>query len=270
MKKRSEVKRSFIMKKIIQDFEVVENISLNNAHFILKLNSPSDLPDIMPGQFAEVLVPDLRTTFLRRPFSIHDADHKKKTISFFIKCVGEGTAKLRTLKKDDILNMMLPLGNSFGIDAKGKSLLVGGGCGIAPLFYLAKCLHKGKNDLDILMGAGSKNDIALADELKNFGNLYITTEDGTEGEKGLVTDHSIFQELSSAYSKIFCCGPESMMKKVASLAKKNSVDCEVSLENTMACGIGACLCCVTETVDGNKCVCTDGPVFNIKSLKWQI
>jgi dihydroorotate dehydrogenase electron transfer subunit len=131
-------------------------------------------------------------------------------------------------------------------------------------------LHKGKNELDILMGARSKNDITLVNELKKFGDVYITTEDGTDGEKGMVTDHSIFQELSSTYSKIFCCGPESMMKKVASIAKKNSVNCEVSLENTMACGIGACLCCVTETVDGNKCVCTDGPVFNIKSLKWQI
>ena len=258
------------MKKIIQDFEVAENISLNDTHFILKLNSPTKLPELLPGQFAQVLVPDSGITFLRRPFSICDADYKKNTISFFIKYVGGGTARLRMMKKGDMLNAMLPLGNSFGLDVKGKALLVGGGCGLAPLVHLAKCLHEKKTAMDILVGAGSKNDIFFVDELEKSGGVFITTEDGTEGEKGLVTEHSVLKKLSLEYSKLFCCGPEPMMKAVASLAKENAVDCEVSLENTMACGIGACLCCVTDTVDGHKCVCTDGPVFNTKLLKWRI
>ena len=257
------------MKKIIQDFEVRENKSLSNVHFILELRSPSELPDIFPGQFAEVLVPDATHTFLRRPFSIHDVDFKNHTISFFIKCVGEGSTKLRTLQKGDMLNVMLPLGNTFGLDLTGKALLVGGGCGVAPLFFLAKCLHEKNIALDILFGACRKEDISLVNEMEKFGNVHVTTEDGSMGEKGLVTAHTVLKDISS-YSKIFCCGPEPMMKAVAALAKKNSVDCEVSLENTMACGLGACLCCVTETVEGNKCVCTDGPVFNINSLKWQI
>lgn len=258
------------MKKIIQDFEISENISLNDHHYILKLVSPTELPEILPGQFAEVLVPDSPATFLRRPFSIHNIDIRKSEISLFIKCLGNGTAKLRTLRRGDMLNIMLPLGNSFGLDVKGKVLLIGGGCGMAPLFYLAKSLYAKKIEIDILIGAKNKEDISLVDELKKFGNIYITTEDGSEGEKGLATEHSLFENIKNQYSKIFCCGPEPMMKAVASIAKKYSTECEVSLENTMACGVGACLCCVTETVDGHKCVCTDGPVFNIKSLKWQI
>jgi len=258
------------MKKIIQDFEVAENRSLNASHYILKLKSPTELPEILPGQFAEVLVHDSASTFLRRPLSIHNVDIKKNELSFFIKCVGEGTAKLRMLKKGDFLNVMFPLGNSFGLDIKGKALLVGGGCGAAPLFYLAKYLSDKKVEVEILLGARSKDELSLVEELMKFGNVHITTEDGSLGEKGLATEHSVFKNIKNKFSKIICCGPEPMMKAVASIAKKNSIECEVSLENTMACGIGACLCCVTETVDGHKCVCTDGPVFNIKSLKWQI
>jgi len=257
------------MKRIIQDFEVAENISLNNLHYVLKLVSPCELPEILPGQFAEVLVPDSKFTFLRRPLSIHDVSLRERSVSFFIKCVGEGTAKLRTLKKGDTLNVMFPLGNGFGLDVIGKVLLVGGGCGVAPLYYLAKALHQNKIEIDILIGAKSSDDISYIDSLKKFGNIFTTTEDGSHGEKGFATQHSVMKNLKG-YSKIFCCGPEPMMKAVASLAKKDSVECEVSLENTMACGIGACLCCVTDTVDGHKCVCTDGPVFNINLLKWQI
>jgi len=257
------------MKKIIQDFEVEENVCLNNVHYILKLASPSALPEIQPGQFAEVLVPGTTHTFLRRPFSIHDVDPANNSFSFFIKCVGEGSAKLKTLKKGDLLNVMLPLGNSFGVDIKGKALLVGGGCGVAPLYYLAKRLYEKNIEMDILIGAAGKSDVSLISEMEKFGRVHVTTEDGSIGEKGLVTAHSILNNIS-LYAKIFCCGPEPMMKAVAKLAAANSIACEVSLENTMACGIGACLCCVTDTVDGHKCVCTDGPVFNIKSLKWQI
>jgi len=205
---------------------------------------------------------------LRRPFSIHNVNYKKNTISFFIKCVGEGTARLRMLKKGDIINVLFPLGNTFDTDIKGNALLIGGGCGIAPLYYLAKCLHEKNIELDILIGAKNINDISLADEFKKLGNVHISTEDGTAGIMGLVTNHPILDNINSGYEKIFCCGPEPMMKAVALIAKNKNINCEVSLENTMACGIGACLCCVTDTVDGNKCVCTDGPVFNIKSLKW--
>ena len=101
---------------------------------------------------------------------------------------------------------MLPLGNSFGIDVNGKALLIGGGCGVAPLFYLAKCLSEKKIEMDILFGAASIDDVSLLSEMKKFGKVFITTEDGSLGEKGLVTAHSILKDVKS-YTKIFCCGP---------------------------------------------------------------
>jgi dihydroorotate dehydrogenase electron transfer subunit len=258
------------VKKIIQDFEVASNIDLTESHYVIKLSSPTELPEIFPGQFAEVLVPDSSVAFLRRPLSIFDVNYKRNEMKFLIKCVGEGTAKLRSLKKGDMLNVMFPLGNSFDLDIKGNAMLVGGGCGVAPLYMLAKSLHEKNAGVNIFIGAKSKMDLLLAEELKSFGNVYLTTEDGSEGEKGLVTNHSMMKAIAADSDKIYCCGPEPMMKAVASFANKVTVPCEVSLENTMACGIGACLCCITETIEGNKCVCTEGPVFNTKSLKWQI
>ena len=101
-----------------------------------------------------------------------------------------------------------------------------------------------------------------------FGDLYLTTEDGSEGEKGYVTNHSILKE--KRFDRIATCGPKPMMMSVARYAKQNDIECEVSLENDMACGLGACLCCVEDTTDGHICVCTEGPVLNIKKLLWQL
>jgi len=169
------------------------------------------------------------------------------------------------------LNVIFPLGNGFTIpSAKEQVLLVGGGCGIAPLLYLAQVLSREVIDVNILLGARSSIDLVELEQYAIYGKVFTTTEDGSHGEKGFVTDHTIFGDKMDSFSKIYCCGPEPMMKAVASKAKANSVWCEVSLENTMACGFGVCLCCVTETIQGHKCVCTDGPVFNINQLKWQI
>ncbi len=104
------------------------------------------------------------------------------------------------------------------------------------------------------------------EEFEKYGRVFITTEDGSEGEKGFVTDHSIFKERE--FDRIYSCGPTPMMKAVGNYAIKNNTFCEVSLENTMGCGIGACLCCVTDTTEGRVCVCTEGTVFNIAKLKW--
>lgn len=257
------------MKKFVQDLQVVEKVELNTYHFLLRLQAPIELPRILPGQFTEVWVENSQATFLRRPLSIHDVDIQQNTISFYIKCVGPATIKLRELQKGDFVNVMYPLGNSFSLETEDPVLIVGGGCGVAPLLYLAKYLKANHKRVTVLIGARSANDIAEIKEYSEVGTLLLTTEDGSKGEKGLVTDHSIFRNIEQ-YKRIYCCGPEVMMKALASIAKKNKIACEVSLENTMACGIGACLCCVTETVDGHQCVCTEGPVFNINQLKWQI
>lgn len=255
------------MSKHIEDLKILENKRISTDFYILELLSEKDLPMIKPGQFVQVRVDGSSETFLRRPISIHDVDYKRNTIKLLIQVAGKGTLTLTQLRVGDMLNLVYPLGNSFGIPAENdKILLVGGGCGIAPLLYLGKYLKSIGYVPDILLGFRNKSRIIEYEAYSEIGNVYLTTEDGSLGEKGYVTDHSVLSEVK--YDRIYCCGPESMMKAVAGYALRHNSICEVSLENLMACGIGACLCCIVDTVKGNLCSCIDGPVFNITDLKW--
>jgi dihydroorotate dehydrogenase electron transfer subunit len=253
------------MKKII-DFTIQENRRLNADTFLLVLHS-SELPEIKAGQFVNVKVEDSPATFLRRPISIHDIDEAKGLLYLMVKIAGNGTERLSKLVPGERLNIVLPLGNGFTLPQQGRCVLIGGGVGIAPLLHLSKELKLRGIEAVVLIGTRSEKDIVLKEEYEKYAKVYYTTEDGSYGEKGYPTQHSILKEH---FDHIYCCGPLPMMKAVATYAYQNNIDCEVSLENMMACGIGACLCCVNDTKEGHKCVCTDGPVFNINDLKWQI
>jgi dihydroorotate dehydrogenase electron transfer subunit len=255
------------MSKRIEDLKVLENKRLTNDIFLLELLAADKLPDFKPGQFVQVRVDGSPETFLRRPISIHDVDYERNTFKLMIQIAGKGTSALSDLGRGDFVNLIYPLGNSFSLPAvSNKVLLVGGGCGVAPLLFLGKYLRSNGYVPDVLLGFRNKKRIIEYREYLKIGNVFLTTEDGSEGEKGYVTDHSIFS--AGHYDKIYCCGPDSMMKAIAGYCKKIGISCEVSLENLMACGIGACLCCIVDTVNGNLCSCTDGPVFDIKDLKW--
>ncbi|MCB9017249.1 MAG: dihydroorotate dehydrogenase electron transfer subunit [Prevotellaceae bacterium] len=258
------------MRKYLLDLTVSSNEKLSGNYILMKLTSEEKLPEMLPGQFAEVRVDGSPSTFLRRPISIHYVDRNTNELWFLIQLVGDGTRKLADLKKGDLLNVMLPLGNSFSMPTTEQKelLLVGGGVGTAPMLMLGSVLKNLGFEPTFLLGARSKKDLLQLDKFEAYGNVFVTTEDATYGEKGFVTNHSILKQKK--FDKIYTCGPTPMMKAVAAYASKNGIECEVSLENTMACGIGACLCCVTDTKEGHKCVCSDGPVFNIKDLKWQI
>jgi dihydroorotate dehydrogenase electron transfer subunit len=258
------------MKKFIIDLVVKKNEALNNQYSLLILTSSEKLPEILPGQFAEVKIEDSPSTFLRRPISINYVDYETNELWLLIQIVGKGTQKLCELKSGDQLNLIFPLGNSFSMpeNKDARILLTGGGVGIAPLLFLASYLNARGYTCNFLIGGRTKENLLLLNEFERFGTIFTTTEDGSYGERGLLTEHSLLK--ASKFDYIYSCGPTPMMKAVASYALKNKINCEVSLENTMACGFGACLCCVTETTEGNLCVCTDGPVFNITKLKWQI
>lgn len=254
------------MKKYIHNFIVESNVPFSLDYFILNLKCPTELPCILPGQFAEVLVHNSKTTYLRRPLSIYEADYEQNTMSFLVKKVGDGTIALSQLKEGEQLNVVYPLGNSFSLPEGEKALLVGGGVGIAPMLLLARTLKQKGFKPDILIGGRTENDIIEPEKYKLYGEVYITTDDGSLGVKGNVTNHPVFSENIHTYAAVYACGPDPMMKAVARIAEKQNIPCEISLENTMACGIGACLCCVVETVDGNKTTCIEGPVFNSKKL----
>jgi dihydroorotate dehydrogenase electron transfer subunit len=253
--------------KRVQDFKFKDYKWLNYQNYILTLKTSDSIAEIKPGNFAELKIPNAPDVFLRRPLSILDVDHVKNTISFYVKIIGKGTEKLGKLRDGDKVSVIYPLGNSFSVNGTKKALLVGGGSGIAPFILLGRELKQKGIDITFLIGARTKEDVLLTDEFKKLGEVLVTTEDGTMGQTGLVTHHSVFTE-AFLFDKIYTCGPDPMMKAIAKIAEEKGVDCEASLENMMACGFGACLCCVVETNGGNKCVCTEGPVFNTKELVW--
>lgn len=259
------------MKKYIVDLQLTAVERLNARYVLLKATDPEKaLPEMLPGQFAELRIDGSKTTFLRRPISIHMVDYDTNTISFLVATIGDGTRALAQLQVGDTLNAVLPLGNGFTLPVKPdeRILLVGGGVGVAPLLYMGAYMRARGFEPTFLLGARSAADLLRLDAYKALGNVYVTTEDGSMGEKGFVTQHTLLQR--ERFTRISTCGPKPMMVAVAKYARQSGTPCEVSLENMMACGVGACLCCVEDTQAGHVCVCKDGPVFNVEDLKWQI
>ena len=258
------------MKKYVLDLTVKSVERIHERYVLLKLTDKERLPEMMPGQFVEVRVDDSPSTFLRRPISINFVDYDLNELWLLVATIGNGTRRLAQLKAGEKLNCVLPLGNGFTLSEKqsagGTSLLVGGGVGVAPLLYLGSKLKLNGQEPTFLLGARSARDLLLLDEFRKYGRVMITTEDGSEGEKGFVTNHSVLQ--NECFGHIQCCGPTPMMKAVAHYSRQAGVECEVSLENLMASGTGARPCCVEKTTEGNLCVCKDGPVFNVNRLMW--
>lgn len=254
------------MKKIL-DTTLVAVEWLNAKNVLLTLTASQQMPEMLPGQFVEVRIDNAPDVFLRRPISIHFFDSQKNLLYLMVQVVGKGTKRMAALNVGDVLNLILPLGNTFSIpESPQRLLLVGGGVGVAPLLYLGAELKKKGHRVTFLLGARTANDLLRMEAFKGYGDVYVTTEDASWGEKGFVTQHSLLQQQN--FDFIYTCGPTPMMQAVARYAKEKGIPCEASLENTMACGLGACLCCVTDTQHGHKCVCSDGPIFNINELKW--
>lgn len=258
------------MKKFCIDLTVSSAEMITSHHVLLKLTDVNPLPEMLPGQFVEVRVDGSETTFLRRPISINFVDYASNELHLLVHVVGDGTAQLAKLQVGAKVNCVLPLGNGFTMpQAVGaKHLLVGGGVGVAPLLYLGQKIKEAGATPVFLLGARTAADLLMLHEFEKIGTVHVTTEDGSLGEKGFVTNHSVLD--NEKFDCIQVCGPKPMMVAVARYAKPRNIACEVSLENMMACGLGACLCCVEKTVEGNLCVCKEGPVFNIEKLLWQI
>jgi dihydroorotate dehydrogenase electron transfer subunit len=255
------------MKKYLLDLKVKSVDRIHERYVLIKLTDDKPLPDMLPGQFVEVRVDGSPATFLRRPISINFVDRGQNELWLLVATIGEGTRNMAKLKDGDTLNCLLPLGNGFTPARQDeKVLLIGGGVGVAPLLYMGAQMLQMGNEPTFLLGARTAKDLLLLDIFNRYGRVFVTTEDGSEGEKGFVTNHSILQD--GRFDRISTCGPTPMMKAVARFAREKGIVCEASLENLMACGLGACLCCVEKTTEGNLCVCKDGPVFDVKRLLW--
>lgn len=208
--------------------------------------------DCKPGQFFLLRAWNMEP-LLSRPISIHTLDEEK--ITFLYSVIGKGTEILAKLKNGDEIKLTGPLGNGFDVEKiSGKVALVAGGIGIAPMFYLIDQLKNCEIDLY----AGFRNKSKIVDNVSNYvNNLFLSTENGESGHKGYVTDLL----KPENYDVVICCGPEVMMAVVMKMCAAENVSCYVSLENRMACGIGACLVCTCKTKNGRKRTCKEGPVF---------
>lgn len=214
------------------------------------------------GQFISVYCKD-KTKLLPRPISICQINKEEGTLRIVYRVVGGGTTEMSTYKAGDSIELMGPLGNGFMQREGKKAILIGGGIGIPPMAQLAAEL---KDKAKVQIVAGYRDELFLTEELKSNGTLYIATEDGSTGTKGTVID--AIKEQAVAGDVIYACGPTPMLKAIKEYALENGIECQLSLEERMACGIGACLACVCKTKEkdehsnvNNKRICKDGPVF---------
>lgn len=239
--------------------------SLEYIHLKLQISSKNFNP--FPGQFVMLSKNEFDQTF-PRPFSIFNFE--KEEIELLIKKVGKITKKISELKKGDTLNILGPLGNFF--QKKENVLLVAGGYGIAPIyFYLKK--YKNLKNLKLFYGGKGKKDILFLKEigkLLNKDSIFITTEDGSFGEKGLVVKPFInFLKSNRKNFTIYSCGPLSLFKSLNKISKKNGLKLYTSMDPLMACGFGICFACAIPTKFGNLCACTEGPIFDSSIIDWE-
>jgi len=232
-------------KKIAKD--VYEMVLEGNTSYIRR-----------PGQFINI---ELEGFYLRRPISI--CEYTENTIRIIYKIVGEGTQELSTLKPGRVLDILTGLGNGFDISKSQKPLLIGGGVGTPPMYELCKQLIKQGKKPIVVLGFNSKEDVFYEEEFKNLGaEVHISTADGSYGTKGFVTD--IIKSLNN-YDYYYTCGPKNMLKAVYDLIE---TDGELSFEERMGCGFGACMGCSCKTKNGSKRVCLNGPVFSKEEVIW--
>ena len=252
--------------------EILENAEVAAGYRRLALKAPGISAAAAPGQFVHVRIPGLEPTALRRPFSIYDAADGVLTLLY--KTVGRGTAALATAKPGDAASVLGPLGHGFPMKCGGAALLVGGGFGVAPLYFLARSLKAaGHADVSLFVGGRTATDLLALDRFEALGvPVHSATNDGSAGVQGLVTDPlddeliRLRQERRSF--EIFACGPDPMLKAVAMRATGTGSPGWISMDRHMVCGVGACYACIQKTVRGNSRCCIEGPVFAAADLVW--
>jgi dihydroorotate dehydrogenase electron transfer subunit len=249
--------------------KVKENIALNNNHNLLTLSLPDGAPEPLPGQFYMIEVNKGSDPLLKRAFSLFRRTSEGFQVMYRIQ--GRGTSLLREMKTEDTLEVLGPLGTPYPLPYGDQvPLVVAGGIGIASVFPFLQA-YKGKASL--FYGARSGDEVFMLDEMRTTGReVYISTDDGSMGTKGNIVDllDNYLEENSTDIRKfvLYACGPHSMLKSVSKIAALRGMTAYISMEEHMACGLGACLGCVGKTKTGYKRVCKEGPVFNSEEIEW--
>lgn len=245
--------------------ELVKKQRLSETIYDFTVRCPEMATKVKPGQFVHILCGG--DAYLRRPISICDVTDNKD-VRFIFETRGKGTEALAKYRVGEKIDILGPLGNGFQVHQEDEDaiLLIGGGIGIFPLLNLAKQLN-GK--ATVLLGFRNKDAVMMTEEFRAVSkNVFVATDDGSCGFHGFVTD--VMQNIlaSNPVSRVYTCGPTPMMKKIAEIAAEKEVPCQVSLEERMGCGVGACVTCTCKVNGANKRVCKDGPVFDAKEVEW--
>jgi len=265
------------VKKIFQArAKIISNKKIKGAYYCCLLDAPAIASRCLPGQFVSVRVTDKEEPLLRRPFGIHSAAGRR--IKLLYEVVGKGTEFFSQRKAGSTIDIIGPLGNGFdyrpAVIGCQPVLVVAGGMGVAPLLFLARQLSRSqRNTATAFIGARSSTGILCEKEFKEAGfNVTIATDDGSRGFKGYITA-LLANTLRAADNElrpyIYACGPRPMLAETARICRERRIPAQFSLEEHMACGIGACLGCVILTRQGYKRVCKEGPVFNAADLIWE-
>lgn len=264
---------------IVQDTQVLWNRPEAPGYFRMGLACASGFETAVAGQFIMVRVGTESTPLLRRPFSLLGLTREKRRVTgieILFKVVGKGTEMLSCYRQGDRLSVIGPLGNGFQVpDTCRQLILVAGGVGVPPIRFLAQSLlerQDGPNRCVVFIGGRTRDDLVCIREFDLPGFLLdVSTDDGSQGNPGLVTS-SLAKALDAESADLICaCGPPGMLKAVAVLAEQRQIPCQVSIEAMMACGMGACLGCAVKMRDEDeryRHVCVDGPVFDARRLAW--
>jgi len=247
---------------------ITSNREVSPGVFLMWLDAGSLVQQSKTGQFFMVKCGD--DTTLRRPISVHRIDAEKGGLAFLYAVVGKGTQWLANSQPGENLDIFGPLGNGFTLEAKSKNvLIVAGGIGIAPLIYLAETALRAEKKVTLLLGAATARKLYPAKLVPEGVRVEFSTDDGTKGYKGLVTD--LLPEYAGRAEQIFVCGPMPMLQNIAGHKKELGLagkPVDISMEMRMACGIGVCLGCTVRTNNGLKEVCKDGPIFRLDEVIW--
>lgn len=252
--------------------KILENRPVAKDIYEMVLQVPEIAKEARPGQFVNLRLSDKLDPLLWRPISLHGIDPQKGTITMLYLIVGKGTAMMKDMEAGAIIDVLGPLGNGWSCDFDGSSaVLIGGGIGIAPLYPLAKSLAEAGKHVELIVGAKNKEYLTDLSLYENIGvKVMVTTDDGSAGIKGFVTEALANSIQAKACDYIYACGPLPMLRSVEKLAMANKKPGQVSTESHMGCGLGICLLCPSKvTLGGYKRTCTDGPVFEIGELDYE-
>lgn len=258
-------------KKIDEKVVVISNEKVANNIYCLQLQGSAIAKSILPGQFVHLKMYENNMPVLRRPFSVFDCDVNAGTFTILYEIKGKGTRLMSGWKRGQATFALGALGNTWAQNkVPTNALLVGGGLGSAPLFMLAKELIKNNISTTVVLGAKTSELLVTLKsyEKLNLKGLYVVTDDGSCGSKGFCPDEAEKLISQENFDYVATCGPPIVMQKVAKMCIDKNIDCEVSLEEKMACGLGACKTCVVNTTRGKLKVCCDGPIFDAREVLW--